>query len=98
MRADDVAGVTTPATTSAVVWNFTATGTTSPGFLSGWPADQPEPPTSALNWTLPGTTVANAGIVPAGPGGTMRIRVDGGPLVAGAPLTHAIVDVFGYFT
>ena len=98
VRATDVPGVELPASTSAVVWNFTATGTTNPGFLGGWPADGPEPATSSLNWTQAGTTIANAGIVAAAPDGTMRIRVDGGPFVAGAPLTHAVIDVFGYFS
>ncbi|MEX2625365.1 MAG: S8 family serine peptidase, partial [Ilumatobacteraceae bacterium] len=98
VRATDVSGVDLPASTSAIVWNFTATATTRPGFLAGWPADGPEPATSALNWTLPDTTVANGGIVAASDGGVMRIRVDGGPLVAGVPLTHAVIDVFGYFT
>lgn len=98
VRATDVPGVALPPSTSAVVWNVTATGTTSAGFLTGWPADGPEPETSALNWTQPGSTLANAGIIAAASDGTMRIRVDGGPFVAGSPLTHAIVDVFGYFT
>jgi hypothetical protein len=98
VRAADVASVTLPPSVTAVVWNFTATGTTLPGFLSGWPADGPEPPTSALNWISPGTTVANAGIIAPSADGVMRTRVDAGPQVFGAPLTHSIVDVFGYFT
>jgi hypothetical protein len=98
VRASDVASVSLPSSASAVVWNLTATGTTMPGFLSGWPADGPEPPTSALNWTSPGTTVANAGIIAPSADGVMRVRVDAGPQVLGAPLTHTIVDVFGYFT
>ena len=98
VRAGDVASFELSASPTAVVWNLTATGTSIPGFLSGWPADGPEPPTSALNWTLAGTTVANAGIIAPSADGVMRIRVDAGPLAAGSPLTHTIVDVFGYFT
>lgn len=98
VRAADVAGVALPRRSSAVVWNLTVTGTADPGFLQAWPAGAPAPETSALNWTTPGTTTANAAIVPASSDGVLRLRVDAGPLAAGRPLTHVIVDVFGYLT
>lgn len=98
VRAGEVPSVSLPASSTAVVWNLTATGTAQPGFLRGWPADGAEPPTSALNWTVPGTTVANAAILAPSADGVLRIRVDAGPLATGAPLTHVIADVFGYFT
>lgn len=46
--------------------------------------------TSVLNWTAPGTTVANATIVPAGPGGAIDV------VVAGAA-TQLLIDINGYF-
>lgn len=98
VRAAAAPGVEIPASPSAVVWNLTATGATGAGYLSAWAAGTPEPPTSSLNWTSAGTTIANAGIIATDADATMHIRVDGGPQMAGAPLTHAIVDVFGYFT
>lgn len=98
VHAADVAGLALPRRSSAVVWNLTVTGTVEPGFLQAWPAGAAVPETSALNWTSPGTTTANAAIVPASSQGVLRLRVDAGPLAAGRPLAHVIVDVFGYLT
>lgn len=98
VRAADVAGLALPRRSSAVVWNLTVSGTSGPGFLQAWPSGALAPETSALNWTSPDTTTANAAIVPASSDGVLRLRVDAGPLAAGRPLTHVIVDVFGYLT
>jgi hypothetical protein len=87
-----------PAGSSAVVWNFTATATARRGFLRGWPAGTPEPATSSLNWIGPGRTVANGAVIRPSHDGVLRLRVSAGPGVGSVPLTHAVVDVFGYFT
>lgn len=97
VRGASTPGVALPSGTTAAVWNLTVTGTTSWGFLTAWPAGATEPRTSAINWVLPGTTVANAAIVPPNADGVLRIRASAGGTVGG-PLTQAVVDLFGYFT
>jgi hypothetical protein len=87
-----------PPGSSAVIWNLTATGTARRGFMRGWPAGAPEPETSSLNWTRQGNTVANGAIIRPSDNGVLRLRVSAGPGVGPIPLTHAVVDVFGYFT
>jgi hypothetical protein len=87
-----------PPGSSAVIWNLTATGTARRGFMRGWPAGAPEPATSSLNWAGQGNTVANGAIIRASENGVLRLRVSAGPGVGPVPLTHVVVDVFGYFT
>jgi hypothetical protein len=58
------------------------------GYLSVWPAGQPQPLVSTLN-SLDGRIKANAAIVPAGTSGAIT-------LYATDP-THAIIDINGYF-
>jgi hypothetical protein len=85
-----VAGVGgVPAGADAVVVNVTVTGTTAAGFLTIWPAGQPQPLASSLNWA-PGQTIPNAVTVKVGAGG--RISVFN-------PVGNAdvIVDVVGSF-
>lgn len=92
-------GVTLPSGVSSVAWNLTVTGTVAPGYLRAWPAGAAEPPTSAINWIAPGATLANAAIVAPNADGVLRIRGNPGvPLTTGWPLTHVVVDLFGYFT
>jgi endosialidase-like protein len=77
-----------PATATAVSLNVTATGTQGPGFLLLYPQGGAQPLVSTLNYVA-GETVANAAIVPLGPGGLT--------VVAGVAGTDLILDVDGYF-
>lgn len=58
------------------------------GYLSIWPAGQPQPLVSTLNSFL-GRIVANAAIAPAGTGGNVSVFVTN--------TTHVILDINGYF-
>jgi hypothetical protein len=98
VAADVPSSGSVPPGSSAVVWNLTATGTARRGFMRGWPAGAPEPVTSSLNWTGQGNTVANGAIIRPSDNGVLRLRVSAGPGVGPVPLTHVVVDVFGYFT
>jgi hypothetical protein len=71
-----------------VVLNVTATEPTAPGFVTVWPAGQPRPLASTLNFS-PGDNVANLVMVALGPGGTLSIYQFGGS-------THVVADVVGY--
>lgn len=73
----------------AVVVNITVTGTTTAGYLTIWPAGQPQPVASSLNWSA-GQTVANAVTVKAGAGGKISILNVSGK-------AHVIVDIVGSF-
>lgn len=48
--------------TGAIV-NLVAAETSGAGYLRVWPAEEPEPQTADLNWTLPGSTIANTAAV-----------------------------------
>jgi endosialidase-like protein len=78
-----------PAKALAVSLNVTATNTQGPGFLLLYPQGGVQPLVSTLNY-VGGETVANAAIVPLGPGGLT--------IVAGVSGTELILDVNGYFT
>ena len=58
------------------------------GFLSVWPAGQPQPGVSTLN-SSDGRIKANAAIAPAG--------ADGAVTIFASNATHIIVDINGYF-
>jgi hypothetical protein len=77
-----------PPGASAVVLNVTATEPTAPGFLTAWPAGQPRPLASTLNFAA-GDNVANLVMVGLGPGGTLSLYQFGGS-------THVVADVVGY--
>nr|MCU0261807.1 hypothetical protein [Ilumatobacteraceae bacterium] len=87
-----------PAGASGVVLNLTVTGTARYGFVTAWAPGAPEPATSALNFATGGVTIANAaGVRPDG-AGAVRLRVTDQSRLTSGPLTHLIVDVFGWFT
>ena len=74
---------------AAAVTNVTVTGSFEPGYLTVWPADQPAPASSTVNYAA-GQTVANGAIVGSPLGGIQaRTAPDG--------VTDVIVDVSGYF-
>jgi prefoldin subunit 5 len=58
------------------------------GYLSLWPAEQPQPLVSTLN-AIDGAITGNAAIVPAGAGGTINAFVTSN--------TDLILDIAGYF-
>jgi hypothetical protein len=74
---------------SAVVLNLTVTDTATGGWLAAWPAGQPLPLVSNLNYVA-GQTVPNLAIVKVGAGGAVNLFSSGGPL-------SVIADVAGYF-
>ena len=74
---------------SAVVMNVTVAEPTSAGFLTVFPAGEPRPLASNLNFT-PGLIVPNLVAVKLGVGGQVSIFNSAGN-------THAIADVAGWF-
>ena len=85
-----VGGGPVPDIATAVVLNVTVTGATAPGFLTAWPADGTQPPSSDLNWTA-GETVANLVVVKLSSSGQLDIFNSAG-------MTDVIVDVMGYYS
>jgi hypothetical protein len=73
----------------AVALNVTATNTTSPSFLTVWPAGQPRPLASSLNWDRD-WTIPNAVTVAIGTGGAISVYNDAGR-------TDVVIDVVGWF-
>jgi hypothetical protein len=80
-----------PATATAVAVNLTVTQPSAQGNLRLYPADQPLPPTSTLNYVA-GQTRANNAIVGLSPTGALAIRC-----AQASGSAHAILDVTGYF-
>ena len=90
-RITPVAVPGVPFDVPAVAVNLTITGTTGSGFLSVAPGSAPErPPASTINWTRPGTTIANGTVVGAADD-TVRTFAGGGS-------TQYITDVAGYYS
>jgi len=73
----------------AVALNLTATNATAPGFVTAWPAGEPQPTVSNLNVEAAGQTIANFAVVRLGVGGQIN-------LYAYRSL-HLIADVTGYW-
>jgi hypothetical protein len=86
-----VAGGTTgvPAAATGVVLNVTVTNATAASFLTVWPAGQPRPLASNLNWVA-GETRPNLVNVPVGSGGQVSIY-------NGVGSADVVVDEEGYF-
>lgn len=83
------ATATVPFGPASAVTNVTVTGSFQGGYLTVWPADQPAPASSTINYGA-GQTVANGSIVGSPLGGIQARTATGG-------VTHVIVDVSGYF-
>ena len=77
-----------PSTATALALNVTVVPIQSLGYLSIWPAGQPQPTVSTLN-SLDGRIKANAAIVGAGTNGQVSVFV--------TDTAHVILDVNGYF-
>jgi hypothetical protein len=73
-----------------VVLNVTVTATTTPSHLTVYPAGQPLPTVSDLNWTA-GRTVPNLVIATVGTGENVNVTNFNGS-------ADVIVDVVGWFT
>ena len=73
----------------AVVMNVTATGPTSQGFLTAWPAGSARPKTSNINYVV-GETTPNLVITAAGSGGAVSLFSNAGSV-------DLLADVTGWF-
>jgi len=81
--------LTVPIGADAAVLNVTATDTTGSSFLTVWPAGQPRPTASSLNWT-PGVTIPNAVTGKLGTAGKISVYNLSGTV-------DVVVDVSGWF-
>ncbi len=81
-----------PGGVTAVAFNVTATNTTAGSFLAVVPGNITSSAVSSLNWSGPGISIANAGIV--GVDGSRQVRIIAGPVGT----FDAIVDITGYFS
>jgi hypothetical protein len=87
--AIDVAGVgPVPANATAAIVNVTSVDSTSPSFITVWPAGSTMPTASTLN-PRPGVPIPNLAYLKLGTGGQLGVYNNAG-------FTHFIVDVFGY--
>ncbi len=75
---------------TAVVLNTTVVGSSAAGYVTAYPAGQPRPTASTVNFTQ-GAVVANRVLVPVGAGGVVD-------LYNAAGNTPLLVDVTGWFT
>ena len=76
-----------PTTAAAYALNITVVPDSTLGYLTVWPAGQPQPLVSTLN--SDGRIKANAVIAPAGNNGAVSVFV--------TDSTHVIIDINGYF-
>jgi hypothetical protein len=83
-----IVGPVVPPNARSVVLNVTSTESDAAGFLTVYPGNAAQPPTSNVNY-LQGQTIPNAVIVGLGPTGTIDIF--------SFAASHVIVDVVGYF-
>ena len=81
-----------PAGARAVSFNFTVAEMGSAGNLKVFPAGEPSPTVSTVNWTGSTFVIANAGIVPLGANGEITVVNES------TTPTQLIIDVNGYFT
>ena len=79
-----------PAGATAIAYNLTVAGTVGAGWLFIAPSDATDVTSSSINWSGPGSLLANAGAVKLG--GDRQVKIFCGP----AP-THAIIDITGYY-
>jgi subtilisin family serine protease/sugar lactone lactonase YvrE len=77
-----------PPSAAAYSMNVTVVPDGPLSYLTAWPTGSGQPFVSTLN-ALDGAIVANAAIVPAGPGGAISVYVTN--------RTHVVLDINGYF-
>jgi hypothetical protein len=80
-----------PSGATAVAVNLTVTDTTGSGYLFLAPGTATAVTASSINWTAPGTTVANAVVVPLDTARQLKAFVGGGGSA------HFLLDVSGYY-
>ena len=85
-----VTGLDVPASAAAVMLNVTVTEPTSAGFVTVWPAGEPKPLASALNFVT-NQTVPNLVLAKVGAGGAVQLYTH-------SPSAHLVVDLVGYFS
>ena len=78
----------TPGAATAAVLNVTATSATTPGFATVWPCDQPQPPTSNLNFGV-NEDIPNLVITKVSASNTVCFN-------SSTPV-HLIADLMGWF-
>jgi Calx-beta domain len=83
-----------PADAGALLLNVTAVAPTDSGNLRLFPAGQPPPQASVLNFTA-GRTRANNAVALAGAGGKVWVKCDMPAGSAGS--VHLVLDLYGYF-
>ncbi len=79
-----------PGQLDSVTANITVAGAQSDGYVTVYPADSPQPPTSNVNYQA-GRDVANASILKLSPTGQVKVVNVGGP-------AHILIDVSGGFS
>lgn len=77
-----------PPAAAAYSLNVTVVPSGPLGYLTIWPAGQPQPLVSTLNSPL-GVVVANAAVVPSGANGSVSVFV--------TQATHVVIDINGYY-
>jgi hypothetical protein len=85
-----------PSTAKAASLNLTVTEPTDFGHLRVWPAGDPLPLASVINWVTTDFAVANGAIIPLGVG-VNNISVFCGMPPGSTGQVHLIIDVTGYF-
>ncbi len=80
-----------PIGATAVTYNVTLDGTAGGGYLSVNPGDAATFSASSINWSSPGSTLANAGVVKLD--GSRQVKV----FCGGVGSTDFIVDITGYY-
>ncbi|MFB7619501.1 PKD domain-containing protein [Kitasatospora sp. NPDC056181] len=80
-----------PANATSVVLNVTATESTSTGFFTVYPAGTARPAAGSNLNTVPGRNIPNQVVVPLGADGSVELYNRAGR-------SHAVVDVFGYYS
>jgi hypothetical protein len=81
-----------PANATAIAYTLTVTGTAGAGFLTVNPGGDTTISASAINWSAPGESLANTGVVKLGPNRTITIIAGG---VSGS--TQVLIDVVGAY-
>lgn len=71
LQIEGLGGV--PSNALAVALNLTATNATGPGFVTAWPAGEPQPAVSNLNVETAGQTIANLAVVRLGADGQINL-------------------------
>lgn len=81
-----------------VIANFTATQTTTSGFLTVWDGSGTRPTTSNINWITKGMTIANltSSVVGSFPPGSSSPTVNNVIAIYSPTTTHVLMDVLAF--